>query len=154
MAAEEAIALSPNDPSLKAFMGHYIAFAGEWDRGVTMIEGAMRLDPLAHPSRYFVIGHNHVRKGEYEKALAAYTKINQPDCFVIWRSLAVTYARLGRMDQAKAAADKLLELYPSYEAEVWIYLRDWNFTEDFVSTTIDGLRLAGLNIADEPASVD
>ena len=93
-------------------------------------------------------------RGEYEAALAEYQKINMPDYFATWRSLAVTYAHLGRIDEAKSAADRMLELNPGYEKDVATYLRDWNWTEDSVMLTLDGLHKAGVDIPDEPVADD
>ena len=151
---EKALSLSPNDAGLLSAIGHFTAFAGEWDRGIAMIKESMTLDPLMQPERYFVIGHDHLLKGEYKEAVATYKKMNLPDHFAIWRSLAVAYAHMGRLDEAKAAADKMLALYPGYEKDIWAFLRDWNFSDDFVTATIDGLRKAGLDIPDEPAAAD
>ncbi len=151
---EQALSLSPNDAWLLGEIGHYTAFAGDWDRGVAMIEQAKTLDPLMPLERYFVIGHNHLRKGEADKALAAYLRIDMPEYYPVWRSRAIAYAHLGRLDEAKDAVSRMLELYPDYQDDLWPYLRDWNFSEDFVSATVEGLRLAGLDIPDEPLSGD
>ena len=112
----------------------------------------MTLDPYTPSQHHFVIGHYHLQKGEYETALAEYQKINMPDYFPTWRALAVVYGHLGRTDEANSAAKRMLELNPGYEMDVARYLRDWNYSENFVTLTLDGLRKAGLEIPEEPVA--
>ena len=68
--------------------------------------------------------------------------------------LAVGHARLGQLDQARAAADRLLEVFPSYPEIARQHLRDWNMSEDHIVRFIDALRKAGLDIADEAPLTD
>ena len=149
--SEQVLALSPNDSKLLAEIGYFTAYAGKWERGVAMIEEAKVLDPLMPLERFFVIGHNHMRKGEVEEALAAYLRIDTLEHFGVWRSRAVAYAHLGRMEEARDAVAKMLAIYPDYQDDLWTYLRDWNFDDDFIRVTVEGLRKAGLAIPDEPA---
>ncbi len=151
--AEQALSLSPNDATFLDNLGLFIAYAGDWDRGIAMIEQAKFLDPLMSPVHYFAIGHNHLRKGETDKALAAYLRIDLPEYFPTWRSRAVAYAHLGRLDEARDAVAKMLALYPDYQDDLWTYLRDWNFGDDFIKATVEGLRLAGLDVPDEPVAI-
>ena len=49
--AQLALSLNPNDPETLADVGHYLAFMGEFERGVELSMRAQQLNPL-HPSWY------------------------------------------------------------------------------------------------------
>jgi len=152
--AEKTLSLSPNDYELRARVGRLMAYAGQWDKGIALIRQAMKLDPYTASWYHFVIGHYHLQRNEYEVALAEYEKINMPEYFSTWRALAVAYAHLGRIDEAKAAADRMFELYPEYDLDVARHLRDWNYSEDFIALTVEGLRKAGLDVPFERDAAD
>ena len=63
--------------------------------------------------------------------------------------LAVSFAQLGREQEARAAAANLVELYPSITEDGRGELSKWFYSEDLVEHFIDGLRKAGLDIPDE-----
>src|SRR5215472_14408431 len=44
-AAERAIALNPRNSHTRAYLGLLIAFSGEWDRGLALVQRAMALNP-------------------------------------------------------------------------------------------------------------
>ena len=49
LAAERAVALNPLDGSTKAWMGLLNAYSGDWDRGLSLVEEALRLNPNTYP---------------------------------------------------------------------------------------------------------
>src|SRR5262249_52081117 len=53
-AAERAVALNPMDGSTIEYMGHLLAFAGDWERGCELAEKARHLNPH-HPSWYWAV---------------------------------------------------------------------------------------------------
>ena len=53
-AAERAIALNPMDGSTLAYMGHLMAFSGDWEHGCDLTERAMQLNPH-HPEWYWFV---------------------------------------------------------------------------------------------------
>jgi len=44
-AAERAMALNPRNSHPRAYLGLLIAFSGEWDRGLALVQRAMALNP-------------------------------------------------------------------------------------------------------------
>jgi adenylate cyclase len=60
-----------------------------------------------------------MQKGEYEKALKEDKKALQraPNAFSIHAHLAVLYVLLDRQEEARAAANKVLELFPNFSVE-------------------------------------
>jgi len=64
--------------------------------------------------------------------------------------LAMIYGQLGRQEQARAAARRLLELDPDFEANAWYELQLRNFPKEMAEHMAEGLRKAGLHIPPGP----
>ena len=117
-ALEAALALSPSCP-LTYIMGSVVmAVAGDADRAVEWGRAGLRLSPF-DPMSYaalFSITLGHLQQGEHQAAADAAHKTFQANPY--WSSahylLAATHAKLGRLDAAKAAARRVLELQPDF----------------------------------------
>jgi adenylate cyclase len=98
---EMAIALNPNFSESR--FGAALVFAGEFDRGVNVIEAHMRLDPFYPPSALGFLGLGHYMLKQYPEALAREKEsISRSPKLVLARGvLAATYARLGRIEEAR-----------------------------------------------------
>jgi tetratricopeptide (TPR) repeat protein len=116
-AFEAAMALSPSCALTYMFGSVIMVFAGDADRGIEWGERALRLspfDPMSYlPWRSIALGH---LQREYEAAAEAAQKVFQANPYwsVAHRLLAATHAKLGRLDAAKSAAARLLELEPGF----------------------------------------
>ena len=91
-----------------------MAVAGEADRAIEWGERALRLspfDPMSYAPLYSIT-LGHFQRGEHQAAAEAAHKTFQANPY--WTGahilLAATHAKLGRLDAAKAAARRLLEL--------------------------------------------
>jgi adenylate cyclase len=117
-ALEAALALSPSC-ALTYIMGSVVmAVAGDADRAVEWGERGLRLspfDPMSYAA-WFSITLGHLQRGEHQAAAEAAHKTFQANPY--WSSahflLAATHAKLGRLDAAKTAANRLLELQPGF----------------------------------------
>jgi len=117
-AFESALALSPSC-ALTYILGSVVTvFGGEADRGIEWGERALRLspfDPMAY-APWLSIGLAHLQRGEYEAAAEAAQKVFQANPY--WSTahflLAAAYAKLGRLDAARSAARRVLELQPGF----------------------------------------
>ena len=68
-AADQALALAPHSPDNLAVIGMHLALAGQWDRGLSLVQEAMDLNPF-HPSWYhLVFSLHHLRLGRHREAL-------------------------------------------------------------------------------------
>ena len=64
-AAERAVALNPMDGATVEYLGHLLAFAGDWERGCELGERARQLNPH-HPAWYWALPFlDAYRKGDY-----------------------------------------------------------------------------------------
>lgn len=154
VAAERAIAVNPNSFDLLSSMGLYIAFAGEYERGVELFRNASALNP--HPPGWFYVPFflDHFRKGEYEEALAEAQKIDMPGYFLSHVARGAAYGKLGREQEAESAAASLLELYPDFLVGARELIGRRVKSAELVEDLIDGLRKSGLDIRDEPNTFD
>lgn len=117
-AFEAALALSPSCALTYVLGSVVMAYAGNADRAIEWGERALRLSPF-DPMRFAAllsVTLGHFQRGEYEEAALAAHKVFQANPF--WSLghvlLAATQARLERLDAARSAAQRVLELQPGF----------------------------------------
>jgi adenylate cyclase len=117
-AFEAALAVSPSS-ALTYILGSVIlVWGGEAERAIEWAERGLRFSPFdPYRSSAFIsslIGHYH--RGQYEAAAAAARKAIQasPGFSVCYMTLTAALAKLGRLEEAKAAAARVLELQPAF----------------------------------------
>jgi TolB-like protein len=139
--AARALALNPNDPEILADIGHYLAFMGEFERGVALSRRARALNPL-HPGWYwFSFARQHYHQRAYAETLADVQRIALPHFY--WTHLlnAAAQGQLGHPEAAGSLA-RLRELKPCFSARA--ELEKWNAAPDDLEHLLEGLRKAGL----------
>jgi hypothetical protein len=73
-----ALRLNPNDPETLADVGHYLAFMGEFERGVELSRRAQELNPL-HPGWYhFSFARLDYSRKDYAGSIRSVEKIGLP----------------------------------------------------------------------------
>ena len=122
-AFEAALAVSPSCAFTHIFGSVVMAYDGDADRAIEWGECALRLspfDPMSY-APWLAISLGHFQHGEYEAAAEAARKVFQANPYwsTAHRLLAATYAKLGRLDAAKSAAARLLELEPGFTVSGW-----------------------------------
>jgi len=117
-AFEAALALSPST-ALAWILGSVVAgWAGQAERAIDWSERGLRLspfDPWAFAA-YDAQALGHFGRDHYaEAANAAYrSNLANPAHSITWVQLAASLAKLGRLEEAKAAAACVLELQPTF----------------------------------------
>jgi TolB-like protein/Tfp pilus assembly protein PilF/class 3 adenylate cyclase len=148
VAAERAVSLNPMDGATAAFMGLLIAYGGDWKRGCALSDKGSQLNPN-HPGWYrYTAWHDAYRKKDYRRALDIALRLNAPKNYYTHAVLAICYAQLGQMDDARKALRDMLALKPNY-AEVARELHGRWIEPDLVEQLMDGLCKAGLEISDK-----
>jgi len=135
-----ALRLNPNDPETLADIGHYLAFMGEFERGVELSRRAQELNPL-HPGWYhFSFARLDYSRRDYEGTIKSVENIGLPHFY--WTHLldAAAKGQLGRPDAGKALS-RIFEIKPNFSAH--IELRKWNASPDDLDHIVEGLRKAG-----------
>jgi len=140
--SELALRLNPNDPETLADIGHYLAFMGEFERGVELSRRAQELNPL-HPGwYYFSFARRDYNRKAYDETIRLVEKIGLPHFY--WTHLldAAAKGQLGRPDAGRALS-RILEIKPNFSAH--LELRKWNAAPQDLDHIVEGLRKAGWN---------
>ncbi|OED41430.1 hypothetical protein AB833_09685 [Chromatiales bacterium (ex Bugula neritina AB1)] len=141
-AFEKALHLNPNDTDIMSNMGDALAHCGRSEEAIPILNKALVLNPF-YPDQYlWYLGGAQFNLKRYGDAVKTLKKMNSPS--EGRRLLAACYAYMGKKDEAKYEAGKVLEAYPNFNLDYWERVQpDVNpeDTEHFVT----GLRLAGLN---------
>ena len=138
-----ALVLNPNDPETLADIGHYLAFMGEFERGIELSKRAQLLNPL-HPGwYYFSFARYHYDQRDYEATIADVQRISMPHFY--WTHL-LNAAALGQLQrpEADAALERIYDLKPGFDARA--ELQKWNAAPDDLEHLLEGLRKAGLRV--------
>jgi tetratricopeptide (TPR) repeat protein len=151
VSVERVVEANPNNAYWLGNVGWGLMFAGQWERGGSMIDEAISLDPY-HPGwwHFPTLIHDYIR-GDYEAALAEAEKLGLPDFFWTPAMYAAVYGQLGREADGKKAVADLLDLNPDFGKRPRFYLGAFIFSGEAIEQLIDGLRKAGL---DAPVEVN
>jgi TolB-like protein len=120
VAFEAALAVSPSSAITYILGSVVLAWTGYAERAIEWGERGMRLspfDPWAFAAFHsFTLGHFHF--GRYEEAANAARKAVQsnPAHSISYMLLAAPLAKLGRLQEAKAAAARVVELQPAFRS--------------------------------------
>lgn len=117
-AFEAALALSPSCALAYNLGSVVMAYAGNADRAIEWGEYALRLSPF-DPINFapcLSITLARFQRGEYEAAAEAAHKTFQANPYWSYAHflLAATHVKLGRLNAARSAAERVLELEPGY----------------------------------------
>jgi TolB-like protein len=117
-ALDAALAISPSS-ALTYILGSVIlGWAGEAERAIEWSERGMRLSPFDSWTwaAFDAQAMSHLVRGRYEEACrAAYKSVQaNPAHSITYVQLAAALAKLGRLDEARAAAARVLELQPAF----------------------------------------
>ena len=149
-AAERTLALNPMDGNAVALIGELLVHSGDAERGMELSGRAKRLNPH-HPGWYWHADFNHAyRKHDYRGAVNAALKCNLPGYFGTQALLAAGYAQVGDTEGASKALSELIRLRPDASSTIRRDAAKW-FDPDHTAHFVEGLRKAGLEIADDPA---
>jgi TolB-like protein len=119
-AFERALALSPSS-AFALFLGCIVlAYAGAAEQAIDWAERALRVSPIDRLAYipYHAIAIGHFARGRYEEATVSVRRAIQcnPDLSVTHSWLVASLVRLGRHDEARAAARQVMTLQPSFSA--------------------------------------
>jgi TolB-like protein len=117
-ALEAALAISPSS-ALTYILGSVIlGWGGEAERAMEWSEKGMRLSPFDSWAwaAFDAQAMSHFIRGRYEEACrAAYKSVQaNPAHSITYVQLAGALAKLGRLEEARAAAARVLELHPAF----------------------------------------
>jgi adenylate cyclase len=144
-AAEQALALSPNQADILAFGAWIYAQNGRAEEAVSLAESAARLNPFP-PEWYFaVFGDSMLFANRIEEALLAQRKCVEqfPEFFWCRIGLALTYVEAGKLEEASVEASEAVRINPKLSAADNAYVRSIGDSEERAHA-MKALRRAGL----------
>ena len=146
IALEAALAISPSTALTYILGSVMLAWGGEAERAIEWSERGMRLSPL-DPwafAAYDAQAMANFHLSRYDKAAhAAYKSVQaNPAHSITYVQLAAALVKLGRLEEAKAAATKVRELHPTFR-----YTRQFagvNCAPALAASMAEALRKVGL----------
>ena len=114
---EEGRKANPNDADLIALSASAYVYMGQPEEAIQRIKQAMRLNPC-HPNWYlWTLGAAQYIARDYEGAIETLRQMSPLGA--ARRLLAASLAQLGRMEEARAEAEKFLKENPTFSATYW-----------------------------------
>jgi TolB-like protein/DNA-binding winged helix-turn-helix (wHTH) protein len=143
--AQRAITLDQNFAEGYFHLGNVLFLTGPPDESVKALEQAVRLNPKPPDVYFFVLAASYRLAGRYHEALALGKQfaVRHPDFHPIHFHLAVCYAELNQLEEARAAGEEMLRLNPTFTLAG--FERFWPVKDRAVmERTLAALRKAGL----------
>ena len=141
---ERALELNPNDAELIFNYSILLVYTGRSEESISWFKKAMRLNPY-HPSSWlsFLAGGYYFTQ-RYSEAVDSTVRKGTLN-IVDHRTLAASYAQLGRLDKARLHVKEVLKIDPQFTLSKYrAYLQRFYKNESDIEHYIDGLRKAGL----------
>ena len=143
--AKRAVTLNPNEADAHLNVALVLSYAGEHDEAVRTMMTALRLNPKPPSGFYRLSGFIQLMAHNYKEAVDLLVEArNATPSDPSHEELAMTYAQLGRVDQAKAEVDSMLELWPAANLAYYRVLYAHHKREEDLDFRNDALRKAGL----------
>ncbi len=116
---QKALDLSPTVGISYWYLGAVEMQAGQADKGLAHMEEAIQKGYLMTESDYLNLANVYIKKNDFPHLVSVYEGLMrlQPRNAQYAASLAVTYARVGRLDDAVTMAKYAAQLDPSFEPE-------------------------------------
>lgn len=138
--AERVVALNPLNTTSVAYVGLMLAYAGEWERGIEIIERAMDLNPHLPGWVHSVVATNDYRQRAFDKALVQAKRSNLTQ--LIWTPLMVAVAagQLGLAADARTSIDAIRKHHPAYldPDNLHAFWSTWQWDADLCDRLVEG----------------
>ena len=122
----------------------WLGIAGQFNQAIPLFERSLELNPC-YPGWFQFLPWLHAfTEHDYERALEATHRFCMPT--FVWDPLvrAATLGKIGRIAEAGAAYQELLNLRPNCGEDPDYYVGCYVHSDDTRSDVLDGLRIAGL----------
>ena len=113
-AGERSVELNPNGAAVHGLFAITLSHVGRVDEAIFLLKKGIRLNPFPEYWYFFQLGRCYGLNGQYEEAVSTLKKALQlaPNNLASNLVMASACVRLGREEEARAAAEKVLELNP------------------------------------------
>jgi adenylate cyclase len=138
---QDALRLNPNDADVMAELADAYAYDDQLDEALALLTRAIRLNPF-HPDWYlWYLADAFFGLERYEDAISAVRRMKDPGQG--HRLAAASLAHLGRIDEARSHAERVLARQPDFSVARWAEVPPEKIPER-LDRLISGLRMAGL----------
>lgn len=145
--ARLALSLNPANTNISSAVGLKLVMFGEHEEGMDILEQCRRLNPFL-PNWYllapFII---HYMDGNFEEALKFAKMMHMPGYIVGPLIRTAVLGKLGLVEEAQAELDEMLNVTPNFSCIGYRAVRKLFFHDRQIEALLDGLRMAGLEIA-------
>jgi TolB-like protein/Tfp pilus assembly protein PilF len=144
-AGERSVELDPNGAMVHALLGMTLNYAGRPDEAIAYLKQGIRLNPFPAFWYFAHLGNCYMQKGQYENALTEFKRAlhRSPDAPISHLRLAITYILLNQQEEARAEANKVLEIDPNFSVERVSKTLLWK-NPAFNKLIVEAMRTAGL----------
>jgi adenylate cyclase len=142
---QRALALDPNNAETLTNVGQILAFSGQPEEGIRVVEKAMRLNPRYPPMYVLQLSLAYRMAGRYEEALAPGEKFLAlaPNSTPAHFNLAVIYSELGMEEKARSVVADWQRIAPNVSVAAFRQFLPFKNPVD-LERHLDALRKAGL----------
>ncbi len=144
-AGERSIDLGPNVAESYVMLALTLSYAGKPEKGVALIDKAMRLSPFYHDNWLGVLANGYRMLGRYEESIALeHGRLKRnPENFYSDFRLAVLYMELGREQEARAHVAEAIKKNRNLSLRQIRFCEPYQ-DEKYLERYLDDLRKAGL----------
>jgi len=141
--AHKAVSLDPNGADAYVNLAIVLMYSGKPAEALAAMETAMRLNPRPPPGVNGYFGAVLFMNRQYKKAIEPLLKASEAS-ILAREYLAMTFAQLDRLDDAKVPVDAMLKLIPSTSLAYYrVYFAHHKREEDRIHL-LEALRKAGV----------
>ncbi len=142
---QRGLALSPNSVEFLLLKATTQTFSGDPAGALETLDASMRLDPHYPEITLQFLADARFSLGEYAQAIAAIEQrlARNPQSETAYALLASCYGHLGRLEEARQAWERVLQINPSFSVERRRRILPFRNPED-LERRVEGLRKAGL----------
>lgn len=146
------LALEPDNAEARAYLGTILTIAGD-PRGLALVDEARKLSPNQPGMVNMAYVVDHLRHGRADEALEAAQRVGTPNWFPAQMIVAAAAGLCGDERLAERARVRLLQLYPTFEAEALEIFVQWHHDPALNAALVAGLTRAGLHLAGSESGV-
>ena len=146
-AVDRSLAMKPLHPAVSLLLGYLLIESGDWQRGTPMLDESLPLTTNVPGWAYVGYAFRYLQTHDYQQALDWSLRSDAPNWFVTSLTVTASAALAGRAELAQREKARLLDLYPDFESTGRAQIAKWNLDPTLLAALLDGLKLAGLNLA-------
>jgi TolB-like protein/DNA-binding winged helix-turn-helix (wHTH) protein/Flp pilus assembly protein TadD len=120
--AEKGVALMQNSPDSSTVLATALVFGGRPEDALTVIQSVKRFSPVTPIKLLRVQGLAYHTLGRYEEAAEMFelARARRPKGVFTLATLAMIYADMGRMEEARATTVEIFKVLPSFSAKRFV----------------------------------